>query len=99
MHYHKRSSEAFYVLEGVLEMVIDGETMMLRQGDYAVIPPEVPHSFGATPETGADVFITLVPGIDRFEYFRLLPSIMRGELDEQALRAVHNRFDVHFVPA
>ena len=98
-HYHRKSSEAFYVLEGVLEMVIDGETVVLRENDYAVIPPEVPHSFRATAQTGADVFITLVPGIDRFEYFRLLPSIMRGDLDEQALRAIHDRFDVHFVGA
>ena len=95
-HHHKRSSEAFYVLDGALEMVIDGETVTVEKGGYAVIPPGVVHSFGAAPGQVADVFITLTPGIDRFDYFRMLPSIMRGEVDAEALAEVHDRYDVHF---
>ncbi|MGH8079931.1 MAG: cupin domain-containing protein [Lysobacter sp.] len=96
-HLHKRSSEAFYVLEGTLEMIIDGETVKVEQGGYAVIPPGVVHSFAATADEVADVFITLTPGVERFEYFRMLPSILRGEVDALTLAEVHERFDVHFV--
>jgi mannose-6-phosphate isomerase-like protein (cupin superfamily) len=95
-HYHEHSAEAFYVLEGVLEMVIDGEQVLLGKGDYAVVPAGVVHSFAAASDTVADTFVTVAPGVDRFEYFRLLPSIMRGELGKQALEKVHQRFDVHF---
>ncbi|ALN92927.1 MULTISPECIES: cupin domain-containing protein [Lysobacter] len=96
-HLHKRSSEAFYVLEGVLEMVIGGDTVRVEQGGYAVIPPGVVHSFAATAGEVADVFITLTPGVERFDYFRMLPSILRGEVDAQTLAQVHDRYDVHFV--
>lgn len=95
-HHHKRSSEAFYVLDGALEMIIDGEAVTVEKGGYAVIPPGVVHSFGASEGQVADVFITLTPGIDRFDYFRMLPSIMRGEVDAGALAEVHDRYDVHF---
>ncbi|MGJ7901146.1 cupin domain-containing protein [Lysobacter sp. 1R34A] len=95
-HHHKRSSEAFYVLDGALEMIIDGEAVTVEKGGYAVIPPGVVHSFGAGAGQVADVFITLTPGIDRFDYFRMLPSIMRGEVDPERLAEVHDRYDVHF---
>ncbi len=96
MHYHKLSSEAFYVLDGVLKMVIEGKTVMIGKGGYVIIPPGVKHSFAATADAVADLFVTLVPGVERFEYFRMLPSIMRGELDEQKLHDVHVSYDVYF---
>lgn len=97
LHYHERSSEAFYVLEGCLELVIEGGKVLLGKGGYAVVPPRVKHSFAAAPGQVADVLITLVPGVDRFEYFRMLPRLLRGEVDEQTLRQIPQRFDVHLV--
>ena len=98
-HYHARSSEAFYVLEGRLSMVVDGEPLTVDKGGYVVIPPGVAHSFGASADAVADVLITLTPGVERFDYFRLLPKILRGEADPGALDEVPERYDVHFVDA
>ncbi|TKR34150.1 cupin domain-containing protein [Luteimonas gilva] len=95
-HLHKKSSEAFYVLEGTLEMDIEGETVRIDEGGYAVVPPGVVHAFRAAAGKTADVLVTLVPGVDRFGYFRSLPSILRGELDERALAEMQERYDVHF---
>jgi quercetin dioxygenase-like cupin family protein len=96
-HYHERSSEAFYVLEGTMVLLVEDEVFTVGAGGYAVIPPGVPHAFAAAPGEVADLFITVAPGVDRFEYFRMLPAIMRGEVGEQALAEVHDRYDVHFV--
>ncbi|KRD75575.1 cupin domain-containing protein [Lysobacter sp. Root983] len=98
-HYHARSSEAFYVLDGVLRMVVDGEAVSVERGGLVVIPPGVVHSFGAGPDAVADVLVTLTPGVDRFDYFRLLPKILRGEADPRALDEAPQRYDVHFVDA
>lgn len=97
MHYHERSSEAFYVLEGSFEMVIDGKQILLEKGGYVVVPPRAKHSFAAAPGCIADVFITLVPGVDRFDYFRMLPTLMRGDIDENTLKQIPVRYDVHLV--
>ena len=32
------------ILEGEFELTVDGEPILLRGGDYLVIPPGVPHS-------------------------------------------------------
>lgn len=96
-HYHERSSEAFYVLEGRFEMVVDGEKILLEKGGYVVVPPGAKHAFAAAPGCVADVFITLVPGVDRFDYFRMLPKLMRGEVGEDALKEIGVRYDVHLV--
>ena len=42
-HQHLHHQCAF-LLEGEFEMTINGETQVLKNGDYAVIPSNVPHS-------------------------------------------------------
>jgi mannose-6-phosphate isomerase-like protein (cupin superfamily) len=42
-HYHNRSRQLFYVLEGKLQMQMAEETLVLEKGDSLEIPPTVPH--------------------------------------------------------
>lgn len=39
-----RSEKTYYVLDGELEVTVEGETEELSEGDSAVIPPEAYHS-------------------------------------------------------
>ncbi|WP_332461445.1 cupin domain-containing protein [Amycolatopsis aidingensis] len=96
-HYHERSAEAFYVLDGALRMLVGAELVTVDRGGYVVVPAGMRHAFAAAPGTSADVLITLVPGVERFGYFRLLPEILRGNLPEEEVARVHERYDVHFV--
>jgi len=43
-HFHKRTAEIYYVLEGELELVIGGEKKRLKAEEFAVVPPETVHS-------------------------------------------------------
>jgi mannose-6-phosphate isomerase-like protein (cupin superfamily) len=42
-HYHKRSTELYYVLEGEGEVVLDGVVHAVRKGSLVHIPPGVIH--------------------------------------------------------
>ena len=42
-HYHKRSTELYYVLEGTGEMVLDGVVHPVAKGSLIHIPPGVVH--------------------------------------------------------
>jgi len=42
-HYHDRSRQLFYVLEGKLQMLMADETLVLEKGDSLEVPPKVPH--------------------------------------------------------
>lgn len=43
LHHHVHE-QLTYIMDGELEMTIDGKTMTLKKGDYYVIHSNVPHS-------------------------------------------------------
>ncbi len=46
-HYHKRSEEFYFILEGTGDMEIEGETRIVRPGDAALIPAGAWHTITA----------------------------------------------------
>lgn len=49
-HFHKKKEETFIVLYGVLNVICDGKTVTLKQGESLTMPPSMRHSFYS--ETG-----------------------------------------------
>ncbi|MFC9895753.1 cupin domain-containing protein [Nocardia sp. NPDC127579] len=98
-HFHTKSSELFYVADGELQVLAGDEIITVGAGGSLVVPRLMPHAFGATPDTSARILIALMPGVERFEYFRLLDRISKGEATFEALLAAQEEFDNHFVDA
>jgi mannose-6-phosphate isomerase-like protein (cupin superfamily) len=44
-HFHEQHVDSFYVLEGEVELTVDGETVRARAGEFVHVPPGVVHSF------------------------------------------------------
>jgi len=44
-HYHKLKDETFYILEGMVNMIIEGESELLAQGESVRIYPYMKHRF------------------------------------------------------
>lgn len=86
-HYHAKSTEVFYVLDGVAEFILGDEPTRASRGDLVVVPPGLPHAFGAAPGHPADLLVLLTPGVERFDYFRQLAGVKHGEAAET--------YDVH----
>lgn len=79
-------------------MILAGtEVVTMRQGDLAVVPPNLPHAFAATADSGADLRIAITPGIERFGYFRLLARLAQGQATPDELLAVQDRYDNYIV--
>lgn len=98
-HFHKVSHEVFTVVSGTLEMFEDGVVHRLEAGDCAVIPPLTHHAFGAAAGCDADVQIVIAPGVDRFEYFRVLARMVAGQAAPDSLVGRQDEFDTYFVAA
>ncbi|WP_433250599.1 cupin domain-containing protein [Streptosporangium sp. CA-135522] len=96
-HYHTLSSEAFYVLGGAMEFLLGDRLTTVAEGDFIVVPPRVPHAFGAAAGSTAEVLVVMTPGVERFGYFRHLGRVARGQESRDSLSAVQERYDVHFV--
>ncbi|GAB3751093.1 cupin domain-containing protein [Microlunatus parietis] len=95
-HFHKASWEVFCIIDGTLEMLLDDELVTVGGGGLVAVPPGVVHAFGATSDSPVSAFVFITPGVNRFDYFRVLPKILRGEIPEQELAEMHRTYDVHF---
>jgi hypothetical protein len=83
---------------GTIALVLVGDRVhVLDQGDVLLVPPRVPHAFGAVAGVDADVLFVFTPGTDRFDYYRLLDRVHRGEADPPEIGESQERFDNHYV--
>lgn len=63
-HVHRRSSEAFVVLSGRLEVLVGDERRVLEAGDHVTIPPGTVHTFATIDPSGAAVIAVMTPEVD-----------------------------------
>ena len=96
-HRHDRSAEMFYVVNGALQVLSGAEVLKAEAGDLIVVPPRMPHAFSAERGSAAEILIVIAPGIERFEYFRHLTRIARGEERPESLRDVQDLYDTYFL--
>ncbi|MFB8002790.1 cupin domain-containing protein [Nocardia sp. NPDC056000] len=98
-HFHTLSDELFYVADGELQVLAGDRIVTVAAGGSIVVPKLMPHAFGATPDSSARIMIALMPGVQRFEYFRTLDRIAKGESGFEELAKAQEEFDNHFVDA
>jgi quercetin dioxygenase-like cupin family protein len=96
-HYHRGSSELFYVLDGRLDVLVGDTVQTADAGDLLIVPPGLSHAFGAHPGSTAEALIVITPGVRRFEYFRLVERTRAGLEPPETLRGMQERFDTFFV--
>lgn len=96
-HRHDRSSELFFMIDGALDVLIGTRVITAHAGDLLVVPPQLPHAFGAHQDTAADLLIVITPGIERFEYLRQVARIRSGEAASDSLQSEQERYDTHFL--
>src|SRR5262245_15069659 len=67
-HYHRKSAEVYYILEGCGQMELDGETVTVTPGTVITIPPGIRHRL--TSQLGVRTIVFGVPAFDADdEYF------------------------------
>jgi mannose-6-phosphate isomerase-like protein (cupin superfamily) len=96
-HRHDRSAEMFYVLDGRVRVLSGTEIVVAEQGDVIVVPPKMPHAFSTQRGSGAELLVVIAPGVERFEYFRHLTRIARGEEKPETLQDVQDLYDTYFL--
>ncbi|MDT9688842.1 cupin domain-containing protein [Streptomyces sp. P9(2023)] len=95
-HFHTRATEMFHVLSGTMRILLDDQILTLGKGDFLTVPPTVPHAFAPAPDSEAEMLIVFTPGMDRFDYYRLLERVYRGEASVQDIRDSSQQFDNHY---
>ncbi|MFA1550874.1 cupin domain-containing protein [Actinomadura chokoriensis] len=95
-HFHTRATEMFLVLDGAMSILVDDEVLHLDKGDFLTVPPTVPHAFAPAPGCEAEMLVVFSPGLQRFDYYRLLERVHRGEATVQDIRDSSEQYDNHY---
>jgi quercetin dioxygenase-like cupin family protein len=61
LHSHRNEEETFYVLEGEVALLVDGEWIDVSAGDYALVPRDTPHAYVVRCKQ-ARMLVTFSPG-------------------------------------
>ena len=96
-HLHRNASELFYLLTGSLRVLTGDDLVILDEGDFLVIPPNTAHAFEAAGTSDAEVLFVLTHAKPRFDYYRMLEGVYRGETDPAELAATSDLYDNHYV--
>jgi mannose-6-phosphate isomerase-like protein (cupin superfamily) len=87
-HRHVNCSEAFFVLDGQLSFVLDGEDLAGGPGDFLLVPRGAAHTFGNASGEPARLLVLHAPAMDAYfeELHRLWASGQPpATADERAL--------------
>jgi hypothetical protein len=76
VHVHPHATESYDVLQGRLEVFIDGSWRTLSRGESASVPPGVPHTFRNPDATVTRVRNVHAPAMRFGEYFGTIHRIV-----------------------
>jgi len=96
-HRHLHATETIFVIDGSLDVLVGEEVSTLGAGDLVVLPPGTAHAFAPTSGAYADMLAVYTPGQRRFEYYRMLERLYRGEVTLAELQATSDLYDNHYV--
>ncbi|MCB5181170.1 cupin domain-containing protein [Streptomyces antimicrobicus] len=96
VHFHTRATEFFFVVDGRLDVLVDDEVKTLGKGDFLTVPPHVKHAFAPAAGHTAEVFVGFAPGMERFDYYRLLGRVNAGEATVEDIKASSPVHDNHY---
>jgi quercetin dioxygenase-like cupin family protein len=98
LHLHRGWDEAFYVLDGEMTFLIDGQTSTVPAGSFVFIPRGVLHTFWNESASPARQLTVFTPGGIE-DYFDAVTQVMErgGEDARDAAAALTEQHDM-FVP-
>ena len=76
LHIHPAASESYKVLEGELEVNVNGNWQMLKKGEELTVPKGTPHTFRNPANTITRVYNTHAPAMHFDAYFSGLQQIV-----------------------
>ncbi len=101
-HWHRRTGEAFYILEGAVTFQVGERLFKAEAGSFVLVPTSVVHTFSNPEDEAARILTVASPG--GFErYFEELAALVKSEpqwppADPRTLAALGAKYDIHTPP-
>lgn len=99
-HIHKKLVEAFYVVDGEIEILLGRRKMKALPGTFMLVPENTPHGFSNLGKHCSKLLILFGPADTREKYFEGMAKLTKdGRVPSQEeLVELMLRFDQYLVP-
>ncbi|MFD1162355.1 cupin domain-containing protein [Hwangdonia seohaensis] len=95
-HIHTKEDEIFRVIKGQVEIMVDGKTTVLNEGDIAFAPKNIPHSWKVVGTKKAKMMTSAFPaGIEHM--FSELAKLPEGPPDFKKVSEICGKHGIRFV--
>lgn len=95
-HVHTREDEIFRVLQGEVEIMVDGKTTTLKKGDMAFAPKNLVHSWKVLGDEHATMWVSAFPsGMEHM--FQELHQLPPGPPDLKKVSEICEAYGIRFV--
>jgi quercetin dioxygenase-like cupin family protein len=93
-HVHEHEDETFELIDGELEVTLNGEVNVLRKGDIIFMPKNIPHGFKAIQDTS--MWVSLVPA-GAEQMFVELAALPPGPPDMEKVSSICGQYGITFI--
>jgi uncharacterized cupin superfamily protein len=100
MHVHHGEAEAFYILEGTIQLTCGNRDVVAQAGDFVYAPKDVPHKYEVAGEKPARLLLLFSrPGFGRFfaDAGTRLDQPPAGPPDADAFRIIVEKYDMELL--
>jgi quercetin dioxygenase-like cupin family protein len=100
LHVHHGEAEAFYILEGMVNLTCGEQTVTARAGDFVYAPKDVPHQYTIPGDKPARLLLLFSrPGFEMFfaEGGSPLDQPPAGPPDLEAFRQLVEKYDMELL--
>ena len=96
LHLHTREDETFFVLDGTMEVQVEGRTLVLEKNASAFLPRGKPHSYRNPGNSPARYLVMITPGgFEKcLEEFSRLPA--NQPPNPETLASIGKRYGLEF---
>jgi quercetin dioxygenase-like cupin family protein len=95
-HQHGLFEHAWYVLDGNLNVLIDGQTSVIGKGGFVFIPKRTIHAFSNESDTVTKLLVIDTPGGFENYYEDLQSAFGNGEtVDQELIREIQLKYDTY----
>ncbi len=95
-HIHTKEDEIFRVIKGQIEIMVDGKTTILNEGDAAFAPKNIQHSWKVVGTKKAKMITSAFPaGIEHM--FKELAELPSGPPDFEKVTKICEKHGISFV--
>lgn len=92
LHVHRDAAESFYVIEGAYAFHLDGRDFDCPAGSFVHVPRGMQHTFAST--LAGSRKLNLYTPAAMVGYFDELAAGLRSRIDDAALEAIAERFEM-----